>query len=164
MHSIVLALCGAIGFLLASCSGAAPTLVQDVRVFDGERMHARVVSGQGRTLLPGLIDAHTHAWRYHELTLLFGVTTQIDMFTTVAMLKESKAGRHAGRADLFSAGTLVTAPGGNGTQFGVAIPTLARAEDAQAFFDARIAEGSDFIKIVMVGAVMPRSTSPGSRR
>ena len=175
MHPILKTLCGAIGYLLASCACAEPTLVQDVRVFDGERVHARrsvlfdqgvivdadyrgaapagtrIVSGQGRTLLPGLIDAHTHAWRYHELPVLFGVTTQIDMFTQVSLLKESKASRHAGRADLFSAGTLVTAPGGNGTQFGVAIPTLARAEDAQAFVDARIAEGSDFIKIVMVG-------------
>ncbi|WP_288381616.1 CIA30 family protein [uncultured Massilia sp.] len=176
MHPILKTLCGAIGFLLASCACAEPTLVQDVRVFDGERMHerrsvlfdkgvivdadhrgaapggARIVSGQGRTLLPGLIDAHTHAWRYHELPVLFGVTTQIDMFTQVAMLKESRASRNAARADLFSAGTLVTAPGGNGTQFGVAIPTLVRAEDAQAFVDARIAEGSDFIKIVVVGA------------
>ncbi len=43
---------------------------------------------------------------------------------------------------------LVTAPGGHGTEFGFTIPTLARAGDAQAFVDARIAEGSDYIKIV----------------
>ncbi|RYE99923.1 MAG: amidohydrolase, partial [Oxalobacteraceae bacterium] len=39
--------------------------------------------------------------------------------------------------------------GGHGTQFGVPIPTLSSPGEAQAFVDARIAEGSDFIKIVL---------------
>ena len=156
---------------------AAPTLVQDVRLFDGKAIHehrsvlfergvivdadfkgsapagSRVVNGAGRTLLPGLIDAHTHAFRAQELPVLFGVTTQIDMFTDVAQMQKAKqemaqGGNHA-RADLFSAGTLVTAPHGHGTQFGLPIPTITGPEQAQAFVDARIAEGSDFIKIVM---------------
>jgi hypothetical protein len=59
------------------------------------------------------------------------------------------AGRQPRHADLFSAGTLVTVPHGHGTQFGLAIPTITGPEQAQAFVDARIAEGSDFIKIVM---------------
>ncbi len=165
--------------MLAAAASAAPTLVQDVRVFDGERVHerrsvlfdkgvivdadfrgpapgdARVVNGAGRTLLPGLIDAHTHAFRFFELPVLFGVTTQVDMFTEVGMMKKAKGemargGNHR-HADLFSAGTLVTAPDGHGTQFGVPIPTITGPEQAQAFVDARIAEGSDFIKIVMEG-------------
>ncbi|MBQ5950047.1 CIA30 family protein [Massilia sp. ST3] len=173
------AVLAAAGFTLSGAVLAAATLVQDVRVFDGKHAHqrrsvlfeggaivdadfrgsvpqgARVVPGAGRTLLPGLIDAHTHAFRDHDLPLLFGVTTQVDMFTGVPLMQEMKAamkaGKNAGRADMFSAGTLVTAPGGHGTQFGMAIPTLVRAQDAQAFVDARIAEGSDFIKIVMEG-------------
>ena len=156
---------------------AAPTLVQDVRLFDGKAIHehrsvlfdgglivdadfkgrapagSRVVNGAGRTLLPGLIDAHTHAFRAQELPVLFGVTTQIDMFTDIAQMQKAKqemaqGGNHA-RADLFSAGTLVTAPHGHGTQFGLPIPTITAPEQAQAFVDARIAEGSDFVKIVM---------------
>ncbi|WP_020655857.1 CIA30 family protein [Massilia niastensis] len=162
---------------LSGAAAAAPTLIKDVRLFDGASAHerrtvlfdgglivdadyrgqpprgARVVEGAGRTLLPGLIDAHTHAFRDHDLPLLFGVTTQVDMFSAVPLMQEMKgamqAGRNAHRADLFSAGILVTAPGGHGTQFGVTIPTLSRPEDAQAFVDARIAEGSDFIKLVM---------------
>ena len=156
---------------------AAATLVQDVRVFDGERMHARrsvlidggkivdadfhgaapagatLVNGLGRTLLPGLIDAHVHAYQHLELPLVFGVTTQVDMFTSVALMQDvsrkMEAGTNSGQADLFSAGTLATAPGGHGTQFGMPIPTLTKPEQAQAFVDARIAEGSRFIKIVM---------------
>ena len=179
MKPTVLTVFSAAVVLLAASATAAPTLVQDVRVFDGERVHARrsvlfdkgvivdadhrgaapsgarVVSGQGRTLLPGFIDAHTHAFRFHELPVLFGVTTQIDMFTDVGMMKKAKQERAEGRnhahADLFSAGTLVTGPNGHGTQFGIAIPTITKPEEAQAFVDARIAEGSDFIKVVMEG-------------
>lgn len=156
---------------------AATTLVQDVRVFDGERMHAKrsvlidgnkivnadfrgaipagatVVNGAGKTLLPGLIDSHVHAYQHFELPLLFGVTTQVDMFTSVQAMQDiarkMKGGANSGQADLFSAGTLATAPGGHGTQFGMPIPTLTRPDEAQAFVDARLAEGSHFIKIVM---------------
>jgi hypothetical protein len=51
-------------------------------------------------------------------------------------------------ATLISAGTLATAPGGHGTQYGLPIPTLTKPDEAQGFVDARIAEGSDFIKII----------------
>lgn len=156
---------------------AATWLVRDVRVFDGEKMHehrsvlvdgnriadgnfqgeppagATVIDGKGRTLLPGLIDSHVHAFRYFDLPLYFGVTTQVDMFTGVQAMQEVAAkmarGDNAGQADLFSAGTLATAPGGHGTEYGMAIPTLAKPDEAQAWVDARVAEGSYFIKIVM---------------
>lgn len=167
----------AAGLSLSCLALGAATLVQDVRVFDGKAVHerrsvlfddarvvdadfrgpapagARIVQGTGRTLLPGLIDAHTHAFRQFDLPVLFGVTTQVDMFSAVPVMQDAKrsmaAGRHAGQADLFSAGILATAPGGHGTQFGVPIPTLSSPDEAQAFVDARIAEGSDFIKIVL---------------
>jgi len=163
--------------MLAGAASAAPTLVKDVHVFDGERVHerrsvlfdkgvivdadfrgavpsgTRIVSGAGRTLLPGLIDAHVHAFRFLELPLLFGVTTQVDMFNDVQIMRDLSAamaaGKNSGRADMFSAGTLATAKGGHGTQFGMPIPTLATPAEAQAFVDARIAEGSHFIKIVL---------------
>jgi hypothetical protein len=100
-----------------------------------------------------LIDAHTHAFgdALHE-ALVFGVTTELDMFTdhTLAAMRrgEQEAGGADGRADLFSAGTLVTAPKGHGTEYGVDIPTISTPGEAKAFVDARIAEGSDWIKIV----------------
>ncbi|MGZ8288723.1 MAG: CIA30 family protein [Telluria sp.] len=165
------------GMGLWATAMAAPTLVQDVRVFDGRDVHerrtvlidngiiahadfrgaapqgARVVSGAGRTLMPGLIDSHVHAYRHLDLPLLFGVTTQVDMFTAVKLVQDTTramaAGQNRHQADLFSAGTLLTAAGGHGTQFGMPIPTLSGAAEAQAFVDARIAEGSHFIKIVL---------------
>jgi imidazolonepropionase-like amidohydrolase len=151
--------------------------IRDVRVFDGRKeiekatvlvrdgkienvaaamkipADARIIDGSGKTLLPGLIDSHTHMFGTGlQRSLQFGVTTDIDMFTSVEFLKAMKAQQAAGsnpdRADLVSSGTLATVPGGHGTEYGVAIPTLASPEEAQAFVDARIAEGSDFIKII----------------
>jgi imidazolonepropionase-like amidohydrolase len=116
---------------------------------------AQVVDATGKTLLPGLIDAHTHTFSVDALreAPVFGVTTHVDMFTdhrfARAMREEQAAGKAGARADLVSAGTLVTAPRGHGTQFGTTIPTITSPDSAQAFVDARIAEGSDFIKVVL---------------
>jgi imidazolonepropionase-like amidohydrolase len=115
---------------------------------------AKVIDARGKTLLPGLIDAHTHALSIEQLraAVVFGVTTEMDMFTSqsfaAARRSEQSQGKAAGRADLFSAGTLVTAPGGHGTEYGVPIPTITSPGQADAFVAARIAEGSDYIKIV----------------
>lgn len=157
---------------------SATLAFEDVRMFDGETFVPRatvlvdgdrivavgpdlpIPEGAERvhvddaTLLPGLIDAHTHVQSPDQLAqaLVFGVTTEIDMFTVPALStslrEEEGTDRAKGRADLRSAGTLVTAPGGHGTEYGIPIPTLERPEDAAAFVDARLAEGSDFIKIV----------------
>ena len=158
-------------------SAQASTLIQNVRVFDGEKnlgvrnvlldkgkiinanFKAKIspdmtlVDGKGRTLLPGLIDAHVHAYQDQDLPLLFGVTTQIDMFTAVPLMKDMNqrmaAGKNSRNADLISAGVLATAPGGHGTEYGMEVDTLTKPEQAQAWVDRRIAEGSHFIKIVM---------------
>ena len=155
-----------------------PIVVRDVRVFDGTHVipkatvlvrdgkiaavganvttpaGAQVVDGTGRTLLPGFIDAHTHTFLPDApgTAIAFGVTTQLEMFTDVGAAKgwrdEQRAGPARGRPDIYSAGTLITAPGGHGTQFGLPIPTLSSPAQADSFVAARIAEGSDFIKLV----------------
>ncbi len=156
----------------------APLVFKKVRVFDGQRVipeatvvvaggriaavgksvlapqNAIAIAGRGRTLLPGLIDAHTHVFppSVLEQSLIFGVTTELDMFTDHRMATSIKSQQEAGEArnmaDLRSAGTLITAPGGHGTEYGVVIPTITDPAQAQSFVDARIAEGSDYIKIV----------------
>jgi imidazolonepropionase-like amidohydrolase len=114
---------------------------------------AEVIEGNGLTLLPGLIDSHTHSYGDALKTaLVFGVTTELDMFTDYRMAasirKQQAEGKTQNVADLFSAGTLVTAPHGHGTEYGIPIPTINGPDEAQAFVDARIAEGSDYIKII----------------
>ncbi len=114
---------------------------------------AEVIDGTGATVLPGFFDAHTHAWG-DALTraAVFGVTTEFDMFTDPAFarsMREEQAKTGApGRADLLSAGFLATAPGGHGTEYGLPVPTLTKPEEADAWVAARVAEGSDYIKIV----------------
>lgn len=152
--------------------------LRDVRIFDGERVMPRgtvlvrngriaevgadvkipddvpVVSGEGRTLLPGLIDSHVHSFgNALQRALVSGVTSVLDMFTDQGQARQWRSEQAAeggapARADIFSAGTLVTAPKGHGTQFGLPIPTITAPAEAEAFVDARIQEGSDFIKIV----------------
>ncbi|WP_158628563.1 amidohydrolase family protein [Saccharopolyspora rhizosphaerae] len=112
-----------------------------------------VVDGRGRTLLPGLVDAHIHAPLSADAPR-FGTTTELDMFGFLDQLGPYKRLREStapnALSDLWSAGTLLTVPGGHGTQFGP-IPTL-RPEAGRAGIDAfvadRLAEGSDHVKVV----------------
>ena len=157
-----------------------PQLIKDARVFDGEYVlehrsvliengkirwirgteasvpNAQVIEGTGRTLLPGLIDAHVHMPDQAEAAahqaLLLGVTTQLDMFSAGERLKNIKKLEAEDRqdlADLRTAGSGATVPGGHPTQMGgPPTPTLTSPDQAQAFVDARIAEGSEYIKII----------------
>jgi imidazolonepropionase-like amidohydrolase len=153
-------------------------LIRDVRLFDGEHIlehrsvliangkiqwirgpeatvpNAQVIEGTGRTLLPGLIDAHVHMpYRAEEAArqaLMLGVTTQLDMSTgLLTIVKKLETQDRPELADLRTAGSPATVPGGHPTQMGgPPFPTLTNPDQAQAFVDARIAEGSDFIKII----------------
>lgn len=152
--------------------------IRDVRVFDGENVIERAnvvvrdgriaavgtdaaipagihtLDGSGKTVLPGLIDAHTHNWGEAERDALrFGVTTELELMGA----RESLGGKHAHReamaateaADVFSSGAAVTVPGGHGTQFGMPVPELAAGGDVDAFVKARVDEGSDVIKLMV---------------
>lgn len=111
---------------------------------------ATVVDAAGQTLLPGLIESHQHTFYEAALVqnLAFGVTTTIDMFTD-----ESLAGFLRGpashRSELIASGMLATAPHGHGTQFGVPVEGLTDPAGAEAFVQARIDAGADFIKIIL---------------
>lgn len=157
------------------------TIIENVRVFDGlevipeatvvirctlidsvtrgNEAAARpagsiVVDGRGKTLLPGLIDSHTHTFRRSmlERSLDFGVTTVFDMGSLASSFKaemdaEVAQGAIRDRADMRGAVLWVTAPGSHGTQFGDA-PTLTNPEDADEFVDRLIADGADYIKVI----------------
>ena len=172
--------------LLPAQSGDSPYVIRDVRVFDGEIVAerrtvvisegriaavgdptvampagAQEVAGEGRTLLPGLMDAHIHlpiAFPAEALQqmLAFGVTTAVVMWADQATVSRVKEFEAAGRPDVaavLNAGTGATAPGGHPTQMdggaqAPLIPTLTAPGEADAFVAARLAEGSDFIKII----------------
>jgi imidazolonepropionase-like amidohydrolase len=156
---------------------ASSFVIRNARVFDGEKViprasvvvadgkiiavgdtmpapsGAQVIDATGDTLLPGLIDSHVHIWTRDVLAsaLAFGVTTELDMFMVWREAKAWKEEESKGAydiADFRTAGTCVTSPAGHGTEEGFPIPTISTPQEAQAFVDARIAEGSDYIKIM----------------
>jgi imidazolonepropionase-like amidohydrolase len=154
-------------------------VVLNVNVFDGHEFHQNKVvavvdgkiaaiadsankwrglqrvDGQGGTLLPGLMDAHTHTQSLVQLedSLRFGVTTIFDMATAPASAEMLRAAARESNdvADFQSAIFLATVPGGHGTQYGREVPTLSSADEADKFVQARFDEGSDYLKIIVSG-------------
>lgn len=117
---------------------------------------AEVVDGRNRTLLPGLFDAHVHLTKNPESALRqaasLGITTVLDMFSGIDLLKAKQrlvAEEPTVLADLRTAGCGAIAPGSLlATLPTKSLPTISSPEQASAWVDARIAEGSDFVKIV----------------
>jgi imidazolonepropionase-like amidohydrolase len=163
--------------ITAQAAASDAFVIRRARIFDGKKIisadsvfvrngkiqaigkNLRVPTGTaeidaaGDTLLPGLIDSHTHDWGDSpKQALLFGVTTELNMGGIpkfAADLKQAEAeGKQTDFASLLSAGNVVTPPKGHGTEYGMTVPTLTSASDAQTFVDARLAEGSDYIKII----------------
>lgn len=113
-----------------------------------------VVDGTGKSLLPGLIDAHVHAWGdARRDAVRFGVTTAFDMHGMVDRLPQLRQQRESladtGQADLWASGYAVTAPGGHGTQYGFPVPAVDADTNVEAFIGARLDEGVDFIKLIV---------------
>ncbi|NLC61833.1 MAG: amidohydrolase family protein [Gammaproteobacteria bacterium] len=172
----------------AAAGGAGNSFaIRDARVFDGERgvgtatvvvrdglieavgpdvevpAGLPVVEGAGRTLLPGLIDAHVHAWGdARRDAARFGVTTSFDMHGMADRLPQLRQQRESladtGQADLWASGYAVTAPGGHGTQYGFPVPAVEPGTDVGAFIGERLEEGADFIKLI----VEDMSACPGA--
>lgn len=118
-----------------------------------------VINGAGSTLMPGIIDSHAHAWSRQELerAVQFGVTTEMDMWTDPRFARrmhreQERRGGVTDRADFFSAISPAAYPEGYPYFFTpdvVEEPTLSTPEEAGPFVDARMAEGSDYLKIMM---------------
>ena len=122
------------------------------------------IDGNGLTLIPGFIDAHTHTESIEQLNqcLKYGVTTVLDMGTFPEhnkTLREAAASRND-VADFRSSGIFITPPGGHGTEFGYAIPTITGPDEAEAFVNEQVELGADYLKIVINGVRNQRSGTP----
>ncbi|EON96441.1 putative organophosphate acid anhydrase protein [Phaeoacremonium minimum UCRPA7] len=114
----------------------ATTAITNVRLFDGENEHspttvvlsgpviqgigvpipadATVIDGTNCTLLPGLIDAHTHTKIPQlKLALTFGVTTELEMMGYWTPEQRAEVASRDDIADLRSASFGLTPPGGH---------------------------------------------------
>ncbi len=163
--------------------------ITNVRVFDGQRLgepatvmiddamisagppadggrDAEVVDGGGGTLLPGLIDTHVHADKVSQLTTSasWGVTTMLDMGNKdLANLATLRKGQ--GLPTLKSAGNPASAPGSVFVRkMGFSVSTTVTGpDDAARFVAERVAEGSDYIKILVEDPKIPGTRALGAQ-
>ncbi|NET33532.1 MAG: amidohydrolase family protein [Cyanothece sp. SIO1E1] len=170
----LLALCSFLS-LISTAQDAGSLLIQNVRLFDGsnvqegmdvlfengkvskiqahdpQREADEVIDGKGKTLLPGLINAHVHIWFPAHLAeaAKAGVLTVMDMHASRFSIPILKALKDStGFANYLSAGPGATVPGGHGTQFGMPTPTIDSVTSAKAFTEDRVKDGADYIKIL----------------
>lgn len=150
------------------------TLIRRVRVFDGTAISSRtsvliegtritavdpdldstgryVVDGTDGVLLPGFIDAHVHLHGVDSLEQLAraGVTTALDMACWPRELVDELRHRR-GLTDIRSAGIPATVPGSTHSKMPgrPEAALVAGPADAETFVTDRLAEGSDYIKLI----------------
>lgn len=130
---------------------------------------ASYVDGEGCTLLPGLIDSHVHTGLEQlELALKFGVTTELEMMGHWEPDQRKTISERDDIADLRTASLGLTPPNGHPNQLtkGLDVPEphaghshttndqvllkdAETKEDATTFVKQRVAEGADYIKIMI---------------
>ena len=117
-------------------------------------VNAQVVDVGGRTIMPGIINAHVHNTRSSSTRhryLASGVTATCDMsasLASMAQFEHTSDGRGRPAARGFKSGPIITAPQGYPSAFGVGwdYPVTGPAA-AQAAVDELAARGADMIKI-----------------
>jgi imidazolonepropionase-like amidohydrolase len=118
---------------------------------------ARVVSAEGRTILPGLIDAHVHLTLAGDplanarATLRAGFTTVADLGSAAdagLRLRDSLAAGRAPGPGVIAAGSWIGARGGV-CEFGGA--TVSSAAEAGARARSDLAAGADLLKVCVTG-------------
>lgn len=135
------------------------TVVVDGPVIGTDARGVEILDGGGGTLLPGLFDAHVHMNAPGEPAELLdhGITTALDM----ACFPAEKMRSFRGMApDIRSAGTPAIGPGGPHSH----MPGMPREavldgpEGAEEFVARRVADGVDYIKIVVDGDRLGQAT------
>ncbi|WP_344833746.1 amidohydrolase family protein [Actinocorallia longicatena] len=163
----------------AAAGSGEKVALTNVRVFDGRVLSAprtvvidngligisafgaRTVDCGGAALLPGLIDSHIHVQNEGTLEQLasFGVTTGLDMACFPPSVFQGLRGL-PGLTDIRSAGTPAVAPGSPQSRIPTFPPSgvVTGPEQAHQFVTDRIAEGSDYIKLIVDSPGLDQAT------
>ncbi|ULP41608.1 amidohydrolase family protein [Mycobacterium lentiflavum] len=171
------------------------TAIANARIFDGENItdHSCVLihdgtivnvgthppadidvfDANGGTLLPGLIDAHTHTEpEFLRIALTFGVTTELEMQGFWSPEQSAYVDEHDDVADVRSAGLGITPPGGHPHELippqvnqrpgeERQFPYATSPQRAAEIVAERVAQGSDYIKVfVEDGRVFDKPGTP----
>lgn len=168
------------------------TYIKNVRIFDGENIigkqsvtikgekiiniggqaskNAEVIDAEGCTLLPGLIDAHTHANPEGRKTALtFGVTTVYIMQGYWSKEQKKILDERRDIADALNSFFAVTAPGGHphelipkgaipkmpeGFDMSEAIKFASTPEEAVKVVAKRVEQNANYIKIMVEDGIV----------
>ncbi|KFX89422.1 hypothetical protein V490_07023 [Pseudogymnoascus sp. VKM F-3557] len=154
-------------------TSSTPIILQNVRVFNGTvllPLSTVVINGnligspcdscppgktydaQGKTLLPGLIDSHSHPTNVSHLINMtsFGVTTAVSAFCPAPQFCAS-LNNHTGLTSIVSASFFATSPN---SQHAKMVPPndaallINTTKDALSFVSKQVAQGADFIKLI----------------
>lgn len=138
---------------------------------------AEVIDAKGCTLLPGLIDAHTHANpESRKIALTFGVTTVYIMQGYWSKEQKKALDERRDIADALSSFFAVTAPGGHphelipkgaipkmphGFDMSEAIKFASTPEEAAKVVEKRVEQDANYIKIMVEdGTVFGKPGTP----
>ncbi len=147
----------------------APPIVDGVVVVQGDRIAAigeaagfnipegvRIIDAGGGTILPGIVDAHTHSTHGAAIRRTFlvdGVTTVCNLGTSLDRLSQFAEGavEEGPAARVYWAGPIITAPGGYpgpvyGPQFSYEVGST---EEARAAVIELLGRGASMIKITL---------------
>jgi len=117
---------------------------------------ARVISGEGKTVLPGLIDAHVHISAHmHPLFLHYGVTTIVDTANPTDWILAQREALRRGRIvgpRLFATGDIIDGPPENANQTTLGLREAYRihtrtVEEARTAARTLIGKGVDALKV-----------------
>jgi len=175
------------------------TFITSAKIFDGERViekqsvtikgekilniggpapeGAEIVDATGFTLLPGLIDAHTHANpEARKIAMTFGVTTVYIMQGYWSKEQKKALDERRDLADALTSFFAVTAPGGHpsellppgavpkmppGFDMSEAVKNASTPEEAVKVVDKRVEQNADYIKIMIEdGTVFGKPGTP----
>ncbi|MCP2168234.1 amidohydrolase family protein [Goodfellowiella coeruleoviolacea] len=165
------AITGARVFDGADLLGVVDVAVVDGRISSvaGSRPEGvELVDGTGATLLPGLTDAHTHTDAEGlRQAVTFGITTEFDMLAIPERMIPLRrlVAESNDLADVRSPSIGLTPADGHPHQLRKGEgdppwPTATRVAEVPAFGEARIAEGADYLKVLvedghLVGSSLP---------
>ena len=157
-------------------ASAPPMTIINARIFDGQWVldadsvtvengriaeigknlprRGTVIDARGGTLLPGLVDSHSHPMAADALRVaaLFGITTMLDMgdFWTPQTRKEAQANDQI--ADFETTMVGMSPPKGHPSQLmsnSFSTSNTVTADDARAYVKQNVDLGNDYIKIII---------------